>query len=718
MQNRKLLLVVFSGLYNSFRTTREATKQFGYHKLESDDQGRGGKLRPPRPPQPKSVSVPETGDAMEGLLIDLSDVSLKAPSADANKPKEQDVVSLLDSSIADKYCHLPAPLGDKIDDPFEVNLNIKSWTPPPDMSRSIPQAAATPRVGTSLSPRHTAATSSPNLSMRAPSTIRATTEISFTTAPTLRSDVSLQGSAFSSVKPCQRDPAVEKSPSHSASQAERTISPLPPHGAIGGAESSPGPPLPPRIYANLPLEATETTQPPPLPDKSKAMKLPNASRYYSLPPKDSAPSSIPPEMTSGLSVGNSRFYDAVPDESPKHESKGHVNIIAMNYVTEDPSKVNKAFDWLNDSVSQKICMEKDKFEDKVNEHTSISSKPALDTWEAKNLVVQMDVKPKTYSKVGNTTKRWGSQTLSSSGALSPTSTQDTYSDWGDDFDDFEEESNDPPALPPRDFVSKSQQPKQQKPQQQQQQQQHQAPQQPTQHQSPPNEPPRDGVYRNLPRILPVFKNGKRVSTDHYFVIPSWSGATPPPPQTAEVKPFVRGRQVTDNGARGGGEPSPYMNINHMNPCLDQALNHPPHRRRPADTATNSSGGDTWSHLTGLKPISPETEQQPLHNLQAGVSTKTAIAMASVADPYPGDPQQKVYAVQKEVHGVTQDESQTALANNNWSVSSAVKYLKVEQLFRLGIAPRERCQKLLETFQWNLEMAGSVLLDELSMGSPV
>ncbi len=75
-------------------------------------------------------------------------------------------------------------------------------------------------------------------------------------------------------------------------------------------------------------------------------------------------------------------------------------------------------------------------------------------------------------------------------------------------------------------------------------------------------------------------------------------------------------------------------------------------------------------------------------------------------------------VQREVHGVTQDECHAALSNSRWDVTAAVRYLKVEQLFRLGIASKERCHNLLESVQWNLQTAGSVLLDEVSTGSAV
>ena len=78
----------------------------------------------------------------------------------------------------------------------------------------------------------------------------------------------------------------------------------------------------------------------------------------------------------------------------------------------------------------------------------------------------------------------------------------------------------------------------------------------------------------------------------------------------------------------------------------------------------------------------------------------------------------IQRVRRLVPAATVDECQTALVSCFGDVDSAIRHLKVEQLTRLGIAPRERCRTLLEACNWNLESAGSVLLHELSTGSPV
>lgn len=43
--------------------------------------------------------------------------------------------------------------------------------------------------------------------------------------------------------------------------------------------------------------------------------------------------------------------------------------------------------------------------------------------------------------------------------------------------------------------------------------------------------------------------------------------------------------------------------------------------------------------------------------------------------------------------------------------SPPRFLQVEQLFGLGLRSRPECLKLLETCDWNLEVAGTQMLDE-------
>uniref|UniRef100_A0AAY4F0I4 Activated CDC42 kinase 1 n=1 Tax=Denticeps clupeoides TaxID=299321 RepID=A0AAY4F0I4_9TELE len=57
-----------------------------------------------------------------------------------------------------------------------------------------------------------------------------------------------------------------------------------------------------------------------------------------------------------------------------------------------------------------------------------------------------------------------------------------------------------------------------------------------------------------------------------------------------------------------------------------------------------------------------------------------------------------------------EECQTALQSHSWNVLEAVRYLKVEQLFRLGLKTRSECLEVLRSCDWNLERASTQMLD--------
>uniref|UniRef100_A0A7N5ZX01 Non-specific protein-tyrosine kinase n=1 Tax=Anabas testudineus TaxID=64144 RepID=A0A7N5ZX01_ANATE len=75
-----------------------------------------------------------------------------------------------------------------------------------------------------------------------------------------------------------------------------------------------------------------------------------------------------------------------------------------------------------------------------------------------------------------------------------------------------------------------------------------------------------------------------------------------------------------------------------------------------------------------------------------------------------DSSQSSAPVQGSVHGVTLEECRAALETHNWSIPQAIKHLKVEQLFRLGLRSRAECEELLQSCQWKLEQASTVMLD--------
>ena len=259
-----------------------------------------------------------------------------------------------------------------------------------------------------------------------------------------------------------------------------------------------------------------------------------------------------------------------------------------------------------------------------------------------------------------------------------------------------------------------------------------------------------GSGRKLPRILPVITDGQK-SKYYYFIVPERNKDPDRPtvcsPITAEVRPFAVGGVHIDSTKRKPEERYQNLNFHKFNMEQTVAPSFGGSTQQGASlTVMQSDSGNiggaiasdasliSWSGLTGMTPVGTVSassepcpqdgasvsgnnnndDQNTFSNNTPSVSSQqrntASVSMTSV--------RQKIIEVQRQVHGVTQDECNAALSNNRWNVESAVRYLKVEQLFRLGIAPKERCQNLLESLKWNLQMAGSVLLDEVSTGSAV
>lgn len=189
-----------------------------------------------------------------------------------------------------------------------------------------------------------------------------------------------------------------------------------------------------------------------------------------------------------------------------------------------------------------------------------------------------------------------------------------------------------------------------------------------------------------PCILPIVRDGKKVSSTHYYLLPER------PPYLERYQRFLREAQSPE-------EPAP----------LPEPLLLPP-PSTPAPAAPTAT----------VRPM-PQAAPDPKANFSTNNSnpgTRTAAPRTTSrlpprgcpADgPEAGRPADKVQMLQAMVHGVTTEECQAALQSHSWSVQRAAQYLKVEQLFGLGLRPRGECHKVLEMFDWNLEQAGCHLL---------
>ncbi|XP_041420705.1 activated CDC42 kinase 1 isoform X1 [Xenopus laevis] len=173
-----------------------------------------------------------------------------------------------------------------------------------------------------------------------------------------------------------------------------------------------------------------------------------------------------------------------------------------------------------------------------------------------------------------------------------------------------------------------------------------------------------------PCILPIVKDGKKVSNTHYYLLPER------PSYLDKYEKFFKEAQSPE-------ESSVVRNITTatVKPMVQQT-------DYKANFSTNNS------------------------NCSSKSTVKTSCSSQKIV--YNGTdyirPGDKIRLVQDMVHGVTTEECQTALQNHGWNVQKAIQYLKVEQLFCLGLKSRTECHKVLEMFDWNLETASSHLLE--------
>jgi len=73
---------------------------------------------------------------------------------------------------------------------------------------------------------------------------------------------------------------------------------------------------------------------------------------------------------------------------------------------------------------------------------------------------------------------------------------------------------------------------------------------------------------------------------------------------------------------------------------------------------------------------------------------------------------KIAQCSKMVPGMSGSEIRAVLEAVNWDTSIAVKNLKIDKLYRIGVATKPKCEKVLQAVSWDLEQAASKLLDSL------
>lgn len=64
-----------------------------------------------------------------------------------------------------------------------------------------------------------------------------------------------------------------------------------------------------------------------------------------------------------------------------------------------------------------------------------------------------------------------------------------------------------------------------------------------------------------------------------------------------------------------------------------------------------------------------------------------------------------------VPGVSASQCRSALESVNWDTGIAIKNLKIDKLYRIGVADKSKCEKMLASVNWDLERAAALLLED-------
>ncbi|XP_070774714.1 tyrosine kinase, non-receptor, 2b [Enoplosus armatus] len=202
---------------------------------------------------------------------------------------------------------------------------------------------------------------------------------------------------------------------------------------------------------------------------------------------------------------------------------------------------------------------------------------------------------------------------------------------------------------------------------------------------------KDAVSKG-PCILPIVRDGRKVSNTHYYLLPER------PPYLDRYDRFFRDAESL---------PASGVEERHVRQANTATVRPMVGLVQPGELKANFSSNNN-SSLGG--PRSGMKTSVSLPRVCSDGLTAPVVTASCTRTDGGGNSADRVKMVQEAVHGVTIEECQAALQNHNWNVQKAVHYLKVEQLFCLGLRSRSECLKLLEMCDWNLEVASTQMLD--------
>ncbi|XP_041658295.1 tyrosine kinase, non-receptor, 2b isoform X5 [Cheilinus undulatus] len=202
-----------------------------------------------------------------------------------------------------------------------------------------------------------------------------------------------------------------------------------------------------------------------------------------------------------------------------------------------------------------------------------------------------------------------------------------------------------------------------------------------------------------PCILPIVRDGRKVSNTHYYLLPER------PQYLDRYDRFFREAESLPSSATEERQVR-QANMATVRPMVVSGQTLQGHAQ-PGELKANFSSNNNSS--LGAPRSGMKTSVSLPRVCSEGLTAPVGPGSCTRTDGG-GNSADRVKMVQEAVHGVTLEECQAALQNHNWNIQKAVHYLKVEQLFCLGLRSRSECLKLLEMCDWNLEVASTQMLD--------
>jgi len=131
--------------------------------------------------------------------------------------------------------------------------------------------------------------------------------------------------------------------------------------------------------------------------------------------------------------------------------------------------------------------------------------------------------------------------------------------------------------------------------------------------------------------------------------------------------------------------------------------------RPLTTASSQQGGrvDLLAGQRSQLGRYNEGSTEPVQEREQDIYGSRSIGRTSNAMEI-----NKIAQCSKMVPGMSGSEIRSVLETVNWDTSIAVKNLKIDKLYRIGVATKPKCEKVLQAVSWDLEQAASKLLDSL------